>query len=688
MLARFVLPVLLGLLIPLQSAARISPPFSASRETVLIGPNQKVEIDAGKRAALFPKGGGGFTDGTVRLRVAASRKMDVALVVRARLGANGAVTQGYRALIRKGKLHLERIVGGRGRRIAAPGSLKIRKRTKSLEILATVVDGHFIVRVYDGRTGKRMRAASASGLSPRSGRIGVTIGKRNPSKAAPTLLAVRKACRKTPPAKRGRGDPLFVTVAAEQVPRMEALKAKRMERLRKPARTVFRISSVELERFYCDGGAASAVTVLTPFKYTDRAYMTWRRRKIARTERALRIDHSVKNPRMVRDMLREWHRRYPDRTRMERLGRSADGRAIWALAVSRPDGWESKPTIFVNGAHHGNEPASVDMVLDAIKRVLEEPDKRSERWLDSFVIWFVPVVNPDGLHNFLEVFAGMGRKNGREQDGLPGKTWIDGVDLNRNYPFRWGSLGEKGSKSSKASSYYRGPKPASEPEVRAVMKLANRERFVAALTYHTGTVAVLAPYTIDKVENPTNNETWGVAEQLIEGLPDHPQKREWKVKRKLYSVDGTDQDWHRAEHGTLALLVEGTRRSPRTPAKRRELNAAVRPLFERLLDRVLDGPSVSGRVLDAAGKPVFAEVAIPQVGLQGGERWMTRERDGRFDRVLHAPGAYDVQVKIGGKIVATRAVEVGVGRVVVTIRLTARPPSNTGTDGERGETGN
>ena len=66
--------------------------------------------------------------------------------------------------------------------------------------------------------------------------------------------------------------------------------------------------------------------------------------------------------------------------------------------------------------------------------------------------------------------------------------------------------------------------------------------FAASLSFHTGNVTVLAPYTIDNVSSPTPNEAWLVAEELVAGLPRHPQGKDITVRRNIYPVDGTDQD--------------------------------------------------------------------------------------------------------------------------------------------------
>jgi murein peptide amidase A len=124
------------------------------------------------------------------------------------------------------------------------------------------------------------------------------------------------------------------------------------------------------------------------------------------------------------------------------LGKSVQGRPIvaWHLGETK------KPTIVLIAGMHGNEPAPT-----AILRTLR--DGKSVHGVD---LWVVPAYNPDGL-------AQRSRRNAR------------GVDLNRNYPYHWAPL---------AGPYYSGPKPASEPETRAMMKFLARVRPDYVLSFH------------------------------------------------------------------------------------------------------------------------------------------------------------------------------------------------------------
>jgi protein MpaA len=120
------------------------------------------------------------------------------------------------------------------------------------------------------------------------------------------------------------------------------------------------------------------------------------------------------------------------------LGYSVQHRAITAIEIGDPD--SSARTIIV-GCIHGSEPAGV-----AIARALAAGPGPAESQL-----WIIPDLNPDG------VAAGT-RDNAH------------GVDLNRNFPYRWQPLGPPGS------LYYAGPHRLSEPESRIAAALVRRWR--------------------------------------------------------------------------------------------------------------------------------------------------------------------------------------------------------------------
>ena len=125
------------------------------------------------------------------------------------------------------------------------------------------------------------------------------------------------------------------------------------------------------------------------------------------------------------------------------LGRSADGRPIAAAELR---GRAPTATILVVGCIHGDEPAGIAVA------------QRLERLAPPLGVdlWVVPDLNPDGA-------AAATRGNGR------------GVDLNRNFPWRWTDL--EGIHDS-------GARPLSEPESGVAARLVLRLRPRVSIWFH------------------------------------------------------------------------------------------------------------------------------------------------------------------------------------------------------------
>jgi len=124
------------------------------------------------------------------------------------------------------------------------------------------------------------------------------------------------------------------------------------------------------------------------------------------------------------------------------LGKTVQGRKIVAYHLGEP----GKKKVVLISLMHGNEPAPRRITTDLVNG----PP------VHGINLWVVPVYNPDG-------FARHTRKNAH------------GVDLNRNYPFKWAPLN---------GGYESGPKPASEPETRAMMRFLKKVRPAYVLSFH------------------------------------------------------------------------------------------------------------------------------------------------------------------------------------------------------------
>jgi Zinc carboxypeptidase len=376
---------------------------------------------------------------------------------------------------------------------------------------------------------------------------------------------------------------------------------------------------------------------------------------------------------MVEKLLRAFAGDYPHIASLHIVGKSWQGKDMLALKISdNPNKEENEPAFLFVGAHHGSELISTEFVLDILEHLIVnyEKDAKVRSWIDNYEIWCLPLANPDGCHAFLHT-NGAGRKNGRDTNNNNKVDPSDGVDLNRNYPYRWHSLGEKGSSSKLRHHWYRGPKPGSEPETQAIMSLAAEQRFVMLVSFHTSGTKVLVPYTIDNAQNPQPSVAWQVGREIASlCVSNRDDDRKYKAVRNLYSVDGTDQDWHYWKYGTLAYLLEGPYTNPKYNDYRDKLVEGIRPGWGYMLDRLASGPTLSGCVIDSkSGTPLEAAITLDEIKTFEKEVHTSHPQTGRFDRILPGEGTFHLNFAKEGYITRTIAVQVGAEWKTITVKM-------------------
>lgn len=161
---------------------------------------------------------------------------------------------------------------------------------------------------------------------------------------------------------------------------------------------------------------------------------------------------------------------HPTITSLSVIGQTHEGRDIFALEISDNAGTpDDKPALLLNALHHAREVVTPHVVMDAITYLTDgyaANDPQIVALVDTYKIICVPMVNPDGS-NRVHTVDNWHRKNmapfciGGDQ----------GVDLNRNYAYHWGSGSANcergtGSSGSACSATYRGPSPSSEARPR------------------------------------------------------------------------------------------------------------------------------------------------------------------------------------------------------------------------------
>ncbi len=222
--------------------------------------------------------------------------------------------------------------------------------------------------------------------------------------------------------------------------------------------------------------------------------------------------------------LRSLTGQYPGLAKLESIGKTVQGKDISVVKVTRnaqatPDG--ARPgTLFV-GAQHAREWITPEMVRRLLREFLTGygRDSKITSIVDTTELWFLPVANPDGYDYTFSGQAGarLWRKNLRDNNGDGRIAPGDGVDLNRNFGYKWGWDNE-GSSPDPASDLYRGPGPDSEPETKALNAFEQRVRPKFAVNYHSAAQVML--YGVGwQTATPTPDDTLFKA---LTGDPAHP----------------------------------------------------------------------------------------------------------------------------------------------------------------------
>ena len=152
--------------------------------------------------------------------------------------------------------------------------------------------------------------------------------------------------------------------------------------------------------------------------------------------------------------------------------KSVQGRDVKYLEITNNvDSVESqaKPVFFNMGLIHGNEWAASEQSVEFIYDVINtsKTNAKVKALFDKVKFIAMPVVSPDGLALY------------RRQNA-------NGVDMNRNYPFGWGS-------NIGVTFAQRGSGPGSEPEVQNTMDIVRENQVVALVTTHSASHAFFYP---------------------------------------------------------------------------------------------------------------------------------------------------------------------------------------------------
>ncbi|TMQ93322.1 zinc carboxypeptidase [Actinomadura soli] len=240
------------------------------------------------------------------------------------------------------------------------------------------------------------------------------------------------------------------------------------------------------------------------------------------------------------------------------IGKSVKGQPITAVRLTKDVNstrQHGRPVVVYQAAQHAREWITPEMVRRLLHHYVDGYGKNAEitKIVDTTELWFVPVVNVDGYDLTFQDGFRLWRKNVRDNDGDGQITGQDGVDLNRNFPYRWGYDNE-GSSSLRTSQTYRGTAPGSEPETQAQIGLYKKVRPAYLVNYHSAAELLLHGVGWQAL---TRSPDDAIHDALL-GDIDHPAVPGYtpELGAQLYTTNGDTDGQADNVYGALSITPE------------------------------------------------------------------------------------------------------------------------------------
>ena len=250
----------------------------------------------------------------------------------------------------------------------------------------------------------------------------------------------------------------------------------------------------------------------------------------------------------LEDQLQAIAETYPDVTELYPIGTTYQERTLWCMELTNPaiDKADKTGVAVVANIHGGERESASSAMYFAWWLATESATEQVQQILDNYVVYIVPVINPDGYE---QSFVYNTRPNLRPRDlngdgtafsdpytdidgdgciatlyrgtadeqpdrkttasfGMESPDWDgngilgddprnSGIDMNRTFDYQWnrfdvdsvetGVIGANAWKSA-------GSGPATEPEVKAIQNFLLNNDIDAMATLHTGIQCVLYPW--------------------------------------------------------------------------------------------------------------------------------------------------------------------------------------------------
>ncbi|MGE7761318.1 M14 family zinc carboxypeptidase [Peribacillus sp. NPDC097895] len=236
------------------------------------------------------------------------------------------------------------------------------------------------------------------------------------------------------------------------------------------------------------------------------------------------------------------------------IGKTEKGKNIKAVKLG-----EGRRSILLVGSHHGREWLSSKLLMSMLEdyagayRAGKPIGGYSSALLDEVSIWFIPMLNPDGVSiqqgdlsnlSFIEKTA-VWKMNRYSNNWSRWKANAKGIDLNRQYPAGWKEVMSNETKPT--YQFYKGEHPLEAAEVKALADFTREIDPLIAVSYHTSGREIFWHYQ-NKRENMARD--YGIAKKTAEMTGyelTFPEKE---------AVGSGFTDWFITEFGRPGMTIE------------------------------------------------------------------------------------------------------------------------------------